>query len=344
MLGSLLLGLATLLGLIYGFLVSNFGHWRRRGVLEPKVFPLLGSFPNVIWPRQHFTIDMQDIYMRYRETNSYVGCFLLRAPKLLILEPRLVTEIFVSAFRHFEDNDASRMVDPAKDRLIARNPFVLQGDDWRRERAIFSTLMTNGRIRTLHSIMERVCRDLCDFLTKDTTGGGPYDGTDLGLRFTGEVLFDCVLGIQARSFSKDPLPVVQQNQQMSSENIGLTIAGAVSGLFPNLPRRFRPKVFPRSYDRFMGGVISEALRLRRSNHQERNDFINHLLELQREHNLTEEDLISHAMTFMFDGLDTTSTSIAQCLLLVRIGFGWKMCVYVESPGMNQRQIRNSVIP
>ncbi|KAH8267548.1 hypothetical protein KR026_000671 [Drosophila bipectinata] len=336
MLGSLLLGLATLLGLIYGFLVSNFGHWRRRGVLEPKVLPLLGSFPNVIWPRQHFTIDMQDIYMRYRETNSYVGCFLLRAPKLLILEPRLVTEIFVSAFRHFEDNDASRMVDPAKDRLIARNPFVLQGDDWRRERAIFSTLMTNGRIRTLHSIMERVCRDLCDFLTKDTTGGGPYDGTDvtntlekcfpvfkfflnlfqLGLRFTGEVLFDCVLGIQARSFSKDPLPVVQQNQQMSSENIGLTIAGAVSGLFPNLPRRFRPKVFPRSYDRFMGGVISEALRLRRSNHQERNDFINHLLELQREHNLTEEDLISHAMTFMFDGLDTTSTSIAQCLLLL----------------------------
>lgn len=120
------------------------------------------------------------IHRRHRETNSYVGCFLLRAPKLLILEPRLVTEIFVSGFRHFEDNDASHMVDTTKDRLIARNPFVLQGDEWRRERAIFSTLLTNGRIRTLHSIMERVCGDLCDFLAKDTTGGGPHDGTDVG--------------------------------------------------------------------------------------------------------------------------------------------------------------------
>lgn len=63
-------------------------------------------------------------------------------------------------------------------------------------------------------------------------------------------------------------------------------------------------------------MISEALRLRRSKHQERNDFINHLLEMQRELDLSEEDMASHAMTFMFDGLDTTSNSIAHCLLLV----------------------------
>ncbi|KAH8273513.1 hypothetical protein KR018_009060 [Drosophila ironensis] len=316
MLGSLLLGIAALLAGIYGFLVSNFGHWRRRGVLEPRALPLLGSFPGIIWPRQHFTVDMQDIYKRYRTTNSYVGCFLLRAPKLLILEPRLVYEIFVSAFRHFEDNDVARMVDTAKDRLIAHNPFVLLGDEWRRERAIFSTLLTNGRIQTMHDIMQRVCRDLCEFLDKDARAGEPRDGMDLGLRFTGETLFDCVLGIQARSFSDDPLPVVRQNQEMSSENPGLAIAGAVSGIFPNLPRRFRPKVFPRSYDRFFGELISEALRLRRAHHQQRNDFINHLLVLQKEHNLSEEDVASHAMTFMFDGLDTTSTSIAHCLLLL----------------------------
>ncbi|KAI8034679.1 hypothetical protein M5D96_012502 [Drosophila gunungcola] len=87
MFGSLLLGIATLLGLIYAFLVSNFGHWRRRGVLEPRVLPLLGSFPNMVWPRQHFTMDMRDIYI------------------------------------HFEDNDASKMVDIAKDRLVALNPL-----------------------------------------------------------------------------------------------------------------------------------------------------------------------------------------------------------------------------
>ncbi|XP_017130578.1 probable cytochrome P450 28c1 [Drosophila elegans] len=314
MFGSLLLGIATLLGLIYAFLVSNFGHWRRRGVLEPRVLPLLGSFPSMVWPRQHFTMDMRDIYMQYRDTHSYVGCFLLRAPKLLVLEPRLVNEIFVSAFSHFEDNDASKMVDIAKDRLVALNPFVLEGDEWRRQRAIFSTLLTNGRIRTTHAIMQRVCRDLCEFIAKQSVD--ELDVIDLGLRFTGESLFDCVLGIQARTFSDNPLPVVRQNQEMSAENKGLAIAGAVGGLFPNLPRRLRPKIFPRSYDRFFGNLISEALRLRRSKHQERNDFINHLLELQRDLHLSEEDMASHAMTFMFDGMDTTSNSIAHCLLLL----------------------------
>ncbi|XP_016985467.1 probable cytochrome P450 28c1 [Drosophila rhopaloa] len=314
MFGSLLVGIATLLGVIYAFLVSNFGHWRRRGVLEPRVLPLLGSFPNIVWPRQHFTMDMRDIYMQYRDTHSYVGCFMLRAPKLLVLEPRLVYEIYVSAFGHFEDNDASKMVDIGKDRLVALNPFVLEGDEWRRQRAVFSTLLTNGRIRTTHAIMQRVCRDLCTFISRQSVD--ELDGIDLGLRFTGESLFDCVLGIQARTFSDDPLPVVRQNQEMSAENRGLAIAGAACGLFPNLPRRLRPKVFPRSYDRFFGAMISEALRLRRSRHQERNDFINHLLELQRDLRLSEEDMASHVMTFMFDGMDTTSNSIAHCLLLL----------------------------
>nr|XP_016923856.1 probable cytochrome P450 28c1 [Drosophila suzukii] len=316
MFGSLLLGIATLLGVIYVFLVSNYGHWRRRGVTEPRVLPLFGSFPNMVWPRQHFTMDMRDIYMRYRNTHSYVGCFLVRAPKLLILEPRLVYEIYVSAFKHFEDNDASKMIDINKDRLVALNPFVLEGEEWRRQRAVFSTLLTNGRIRTTHAIMQRVCRDLCEFICRKSVGGMDLDGIDLGLRFTGESLFDCVLGIQARAFSENPLPVVRQNQEMSAENMGLAIAGAVCGLFPNLPRRLRPKVFPRSHDEFYGALISEALSLRRSKNLERNDFINHLLEMQRDLNLTEEDMASHVMTFMFDGLDTTSNSIAQCLLLL----------------------------
>ncbi|XP_017065826.1 probable cytochrome P450 28c1 [Drosophila eugracilis] len=316
MFGSLLLGIATLLGVLYVFLVSNFGHWRRRGVLEPRVFPLFGSFPNMVWPRQHFTMDMRDIYMRYRSTHSYVGCFLMRAPKLLILEPRLVYEIYVSAFSHFENNDVSKMVDLAKDRLVSLNPFVLDGDEWRHQRAVFSTLLTNGRIRTTHAIMQRVCRDLCEFISRKSLGGKEMDCIDLGLRFTGESLFDCVLGIQARTFSDNPLPVVRQNQEMSAENRGLAIAGAVCGIFPNLPRRLRPKVFPLSHDQFYSSLISESLQLRRAKHQERNDFINHLLEMQRDLNLSEEDMASHVMTFMFDGLDTTSNSVAHCLLLL----------------------------
>lgn len=125
-----------------------------------------------------------------------------------------------------------------------------------------------------------------------------------------------MLGIEARSFSEDPLPVAKHNREMSEDNRGLALAGALNGLFPHLPRYLRPKVIPQSYDQFFGQLVREAFRLRRAKHQERNDFINHLLDMQQEHQLSEEQLTSHAMTFMFDGLDTTSSTISHCLLLV----------------------------
>lgn len=125
-----------------------------------------------------------------------------------------------------------------------------------------------------------------------------------------------MLGIEARSFSESPLPVAKHNREMSEDNRGLALAGALNGLFPRLPRYLRPKVIPQTYDRFFGQLVREAFRLRRAKHQERNDFINHLLDMQQEHQLSEDQLTSHAMTFMFDGLDTTSSTIAHCLLLV----------------------------
>ncbi|KAH8400073.1 hypothetical protein KR215_006402 [Drosophila sulfurigaster] len=314
----LLLFLVGLISLIYQFLVWNFGHWRRRGIREPKALPLLGSFPNIVWPRQHFTNDMRDIYMKYRETDSYVGTFLLRSPKLLLLEPKLINEVFVSAFRHFENNDASRMIDISKDKLVACNPFVLDGDEWRQQRSIFSPLLTSGRIRNAYCNMQRICGKLCDYIDETSSSGNPFNGMDvsLGLRFTSENLFDCVLGIEARSFSESPLPVAKHNKEMSEDNRGLALAGALNGLFPHLPRWLRPKVIPQSYDNFFSQLVLEAFRLRRAKRLERNDFINHLLDMQQEHQLSEQQLLSHAMTFMFDGLDTTSSTIAHCLLLL----------------------------
>ncbi|XP_030566750.1 probable cytochrome P450 28c1 [Drosophila novamexicana] len=313
---ALLLTLIALLSLLYVFLVWNFGHWRRRGICEPRALPLLGSFPNMVWPRRHFLNDMRDLYMQYRLTESYVGTYLVRAPKLLLLEPKLVNEVFVSAFRHFENNDASRMIDTDKDRLVSCNPFVLDGDEWRVQRGIFSPLLTSGRIRNAYINMRRICGKLCAYIDQLSASGQPYNGMDLGLRFTSENLFDCVLGIEARSFTDAPLPVAEHNKAMSEDNYRLALAGALNGLFPRLPRCLRPKIIPPTYDRFFGDLLHEAFRLRRCKRQERNDFINHLLDMQREHQLSEAQLTSHAMTFMFDGLDTTSSTIAHCLLLL----------------------------
>ncbi|XP_068154629.1 probable cytochrome P450 28c1 [Drosophila tropicalis] len=259
---------------------------------------------------------MQELYMKYRENHSYVGTYLMRSPKLLLLEPKLINEVFVSGFKHFMDNDASRMVNIEKDQILCCNPFVLNGNEWRQQRAIFSTLLTNGRIRTSFTLMQSICQDLCQFIERGSHSNKPQDAMDLALRFTGDSLFDGVLGIQANCFSDHPLPIIKYNKEMSTDNPGLAMAGALNGIFPNLPNLLKPKIFPKTFDHFFVDLIGKAFKLRRSCYQRRDDFINHLLEMQKNHQLSEPQLISHAMTFMFDGLDTTSCTIAHCLLLL----------------------------
>lgn len=118
---------------------------------------------------------------KYRHTQSYVGTFLLRSPKLLLLEPKLINEVFVSAFRHFENNDASRMIDIGKDKLVACNPFVLDGDEWRLQRGIFSPLLTSGRIRNAYCNMQRICGKLCDYIEQTACNNEPHSGMDVSI-------------------------------------------------------------------------------------------------------------------------------------------------------------------
>lgn len=102
---------------------------------------------------------------------------------MLLLEPKLINEVFVSAFRCFENNDASRMVDTRKDPFIACNPFVLDGDEWRQQRGIFSPLLTSGRIRNAYSNMQRICGQLCDYIDEQSRSGQPFDGSDVSPQY-----------------------------------------------------------------------------------------------------------------------------------------------------------------
>lgn len=54
--------LAIVCGLIYLFLVWNFGYWKKRGIKEAKALPFLGSFPSQFTQKRHFVYDVDEIY------------------------------------------------------------------------------------------------------------------------------------------------------------------------------------------------------------------------------------------------------------------------------------------
>lgn len=52
------------------------------------------------------------IYSRraYKNNHRFIGVFERRAPKLLILDPKLVSDVYVKHFKHFQINDSSSSV------------------------------------------------------------------------------------------------------------------------------------------------------------------------------------------------------------------------------------------
>lgn len=49
-------------------------------------------------------------HRKFKQKHRFIGVFERQTPKLLILDPMLVNDIYVKYFKHFEINDSSDSV------------------------------------------------------------------------------------------------------------------------------------------------------------------------------------------------------------------------------------------
>lgn len=97
--------LAALIATIYIYLTWSFDFWKRRGVFGPKPYPYVGTYPKTFLYRTHNLIqETKEIYLKYYRKHRFIGVFESGDPKLLILDPALIADIFIKHFKHFNTN------------------------------------------------------------------------------------------------------------------------------------------------------------------------------------------------------------------------------------------------
>ena len=82
---------------------------------------------------------------KFRGQYQIAGFFSLIKPTLLVLDPAVVRQIFLTDFNKFNDNgfDAiNKEIDP----ILGRNPFFLNGDEWKERRAEVTPAFTASRV------------------------------------------------------------------------------------------------------------------------------------------------------------------------------------------------------
>ena len=70
----------------------------------------------------------------------------MRKPSLLLLEPELVKDVMIRNFKNFQNNGFGEMIDKEADPLFSRNPFFLEGEEWKAKRAEITPAFTPNRV------------------------------------------------------------------------------------------------------------------------------------------------------------------------------------------------------
>ena len=92
---------------------------------------------------------------------------------LIIRDLDLVKSILVTNFSTFNKNDFT--VDPKLDPLLAYNPFIVPGDDWKTARSMLTPLFTANRLRSAFPLINEITKKLMEYIE-----GGPESNSKDG--------------------------------------------------------------------------------------------------------------------------------------------------------------------
>uniref|UniRef100_A0A1B0B047 Cytochrome P450 n=1 Tax=Glossina palpalis gambiensis TaxID=67801 RepID=A0A1B0B047_9MUSC len=262
-------------------------HWRKRDIKGPKPKIIFGNFSNPMKQKRHMSYELQEIYESYKCTENIVGVYAMRTPRLLVISAELVHRIFVNDFKHFHDNEMPTA------------------------------------IKSVFPITEKVCATMLQFIEKQMQMG-PKDGinaSDLTLRFSSEVVTDCVLGLSANSFSDQPLEAMNKVKKLFDQSFYFLLPILLSNFLPSLRKFLKTGFLSKDSEQYFTDLIGKAIDLRKSGREEganesRIDFLDYLLRLQEKKNLSTSRVIAYTMSFLVDGFETTGSTMAHCLLLL----------------------------
>ncbi|XP_055842783.1 probable cytochrome P450 28d2 [Episyrphus balteatus] len=158
--------------LIYIYLRWNFNYWQKRGIRGPKPAILVGNFIKSARGEVNYMDELNEIYLKYKNSEKFVGIFSSRNPRLFILDPEIVRQILRTNFSNFYNNESSKWSIPHIDLLRMQSPFVSVGKTWKEKRREIVTALTGNRIRSSYPAMQEIAHKLSDLLRA-------HDGKDI---------------------------------------------------------------------------------------------------------------------------------------------------------------------
>ncbi|XP_032676676.1 probable cytochrome P450 6a13 isoform X2 [Odontomachus brunneus] len=329
---SLILGAIIIL---YLYLTKNLKYWQKRGVpCLNGALPGIGNMWNFISMRETFSEWCRITYNNNKD-YSMVGFYNLMKPTLLICEPELVKTILQTNFTNFHINGLT--VHPELDPLLSNNPFFTYGDKWMLGRKRLTYAFSGMRLKIIFKSVKQVCEELDNYLDKKLSKVEKVEIElkDLFAKYTAQVVANAGFGVNGLCFDdkkqKDSFDAI--GKSFFEPSLMNNIISNIVFLIPWLGKVLRLRFLPKKVDHFFRTMIKDIMEQRRTSETRRNDFLQLMVELEHMENdkFDIEVLASHAVSFFFDGYETSSLTLSF--------IGFHLAAYPEV----QKKLREEII-
>lgn len=341
LLTTLVIGFTTvLLFLWYSTIKQNY--WKKLGVPYVKPLPFLGSILENINEPLH---ELES--KRYKKYGRLYGYYEGNSPLLSIGEPKILRDILVKDFHAFTGRRKLYSISKIAESML----LSLQGDDWKRVRAIVTPTFTTGKIKRMLGIFKECSRTLIDNFKEAAIKGEYIEAKRLYGAFTMDVIASSAFSIKIDSHNDPNNRFVQNARSLFARNFNWKLIIFI--LFPKLLKFLGLRVGSSNGFEFFTTVIMQMIEERKKTGQARNDFLQLLLDTSKEmaedgkldttekddimenygkdendqninqtiytkKTLSREELVAQCVIFFLAGYETTATTlsfVSYCLAL-----------------------------
>lgn len=253
----------------------------------------------------------------FKGKTPFVGILQMRSPRLVVFEPELIKDVLIRNFKSFHDNEFGDLIEKDADPLLARNPFLLKGEEWKEKRGEITPAFTTSRLKALYPLIEDVQGRMIKYIEQQIKKREPLEARELCAKFTTDVVSNAIFGIDAQSFIKENAEIRERGRQLMATNAWFMVKMFLVAAIPFLKKVFSVRFVSIDNEKFFIDLMKQALKYRKENNVQREDFLDFLIQLRKKKELQEIDMASHTISFFTDGFDTSSVAIAQVLYEVR---------------------------
>lgn len=235
----------------------------------------------------------------------------------MIFQPELIKDVLIRKFRNFHDNEFGDTIDKKADPLFARNPFFLQGEEWKEKRAEISPAFTTSRLKALFPVIDDVQGRMVKYIKDMSSSSEGFDARELCAKFSTDVVSNAIFGVDGESFTKENPEIREMGRRLLGQRATFIFKMFLVSALPVLKRFFNMKFTTEDIENFFVDLIEQALKYREEKSIQREDFLDYMLQLKKKRGIQSIDMTAHTITFFTDGFDTSSIAMAHVLYEVR---------------------------